>query len=233
VAGGGGPDLRPGEKRLPAAQVSTGHACDAPRDTGRSQNRLAGDGLLWTIKHRFYRAGESDCPPWSGSFGASQLGHCPAGPTPPGASSMVASLLSFCASPCIAPGDARAAARARWQAGGATLPATHPSNGSGENQPTLVNAGSPVLSLAASAMLHHLSVNGARRHPVNGSEWLGEDESRDGTGCLQDEVAYLFSRMGVKPVRNEFAEPVRIIHHIQWLYRSGVATALLCSFARI
>ncbi len=22
----------------------------------------------------------------------------------------------------------------------------------------------------------------------------------------------------VKPIRNEFAEPVRIIHHIQWLY---------------
>src|SRR6266852_4480765 len=33
------------------------------------------DGLLWAIEHRFYRAGESDCPPWSGSFGASHVVH--------------------------------------------------------------------------------------------------------------------------------------------------------------
>ncbi len=124
------------------------------------------DGLLWAIEHRLYRAGESDCPPWSGSFGASHLVHGEACPTPPSSSRVVASLLSCCASPCIAPGDTWAAARARWQAGGATLPATYPSHGSRENQPTVVNAGSPVLSLATSAMLHHLSVNGASRHPV-------------------------------------------------------------------
>ena len=49
-------------------------------------------------------------------------------------------------------------------------------------------------------------------------EQPGEDESRGGTGSLQDEVAYLIQPNGVKPVRTEFAEPVRIIHHIQWLY---------------
>src|SRR5262249_60435316 len=47
---------------------------------------------------------------------------------------LVASLLSFCASPCFATSGAHAATRARWQAGGATLPAAYPSHGSGKNQ---------------------------------------------------------------------------------------------------
>ncbi len=62
--------------------------------------------------------------------------------TTPGSPAMVASLLSFCASPRIAPAGARAAARARWQACGATLRAAHPSYGSGENQPPMDCAGS-------------------------------------------------------------------------------------------
>jgi hypothetical protein len=36
VAGGDGLDLRPGEKKLPTAQGSAGHACDAPWDTDSS-----------------------------------------------------------------------------------------------------------------------------------------------------------------------------------------------------
>jgi hypothetical protein len=54
VAGGGGPDLRPGEEMLPAAQADAGHARDAPWDRDRSQSRLAEVGFLWTVKHRFY-----------------------------------------------------------------------------------------------------------------------------------------------------------------------------------
>ena len=81
----------------------------------RSQSRLAGIGLLRTAEHRFYRAGESDGPPWSGSAGTSYLGHFPAVSTSAGPSGVVASLLSFCASSRIAASGARTATRTRWQ----------------------------------------------------------------------------------------------------------------------
>jgi transposase-like protein len=54
VASGGGPDLRAGEKKLPAAQAEAGQACYAARDRGRSQNRLTGIGLLWEVEHGFH-----------------------------------------------------------------------------------------------------------------------------------------------------------------------------------
>jgi hypothetical protein len=57
-------------------------------------------------------------------------------------------------------------AAARWQAGGPTLSPSDRSSGRREKQPTVVNAGSPVLSLATTAMLHHVSVEKARRCPV-------------------------------------------------------------------
>ncbi len=68
-------------------------------------------------------------------------------------------------------------AAARWQAGGAALPAANPSHGSGENQPTMDHAGSPVLSFASDAMLHDVSVNEGRRRPMKWQEAVGEDES--------------------------------------------------------
>jgi transposase-like protein len=127
----------------------------------------ASDGLHWAAEHRFYRTGESDRPTWGSCAGASHLGHGKARPTTPGPSGLVASLLSFCASPRSAPGGARAAARARGQAEGATLPAAHSSNGSGANQSTMDRAGSAVLSPAAGTILNHLSVTEARRRPAN------------------------------------------------------------------
>ena len=141
---------------------------------------------LFTVYNCFYRASESDGPSRSGSAGTPHLGHLEARPTPPGSSGMVASLLSFCAPPCIVTGGARATARARWQAGGTTLSAAYTSSGSGENYSTVDSAGSALLSLAASAMLHNVSVNEARRRPRNGSGRLGEEASRGAcslTGC--------------------------------------------------
>jgi hypothetical protein len=70
------------------------------------------------------------------------------------------------ASPCIAAGSARAASRTRWQAGGATLPASNGSSGSGENQPTLDSTRSALFSYAAGAMLHNVSVNEARKRTL-------------------------------------------------------------------
>jgi hypothetical protein len=94
VAGGTRPDLRSSEKMLPAAQAGARQACDASRDTSRSRGRLTGDGLLRAAEHGFYRAGESDHPPWNSCAGSSHLGHGPADSTsarPPG---VVASVLS-------------------------------------------------------------------------------------------------------------------------------------------
>jgi transposase-like protein len=137
TAGGGWSDLRPGEKMLLAAQAGAGHTRDASRGTGRFQGLLAGDGLLGTAEYRFYRRGESDGPPWRLSAGTPHLGHCPAVSTAPGSRGMVARLLSFCASPRSTTSSARAAARTRWQAPGATLSATNSGDGSRENYPTM------------------------------------------------------------------------------------------------
>jgi IS1 family transposase len=55
VAGGGGVDLRPGEKKLPTAQAGTGHPCHAPWNRVRSQRRFTGIGTLRAAEHSFYR----------------------------------------------------------------------------------------------------------------------------------------------------------------------------------
>jgi hypothetical protein len=109
MAGGGGLDLWSGEKKLPTTQAGTCHARDAPLDTGRSQNRLAGTRFLWKVEHRFHRAGESDRPTWSGSAGSSNLGHFPTGSTPARPSGVLARLLSFCAPSPITASSSRAA----------------------------------------------------------------------------------------------------------------------------
>ena len=153
VAGGDGFDLRPGEKKLPAAQAGSRHACDAPRGTSRSHGRLAGVRLLGSAEHRLYRTGESDGPSWRLISGTPHLGHGPASPTPPSASRVVARLLSCCASSRITTSGARAAARARWQTGGSTLPAAYSSDGSRQNQPTMDDAGGALLPIAASFRL--------------------------------------------------------------------------------
>jgi hypothetical protein len=108
-AGGGGAELRSGEEKLPPAPAGAHHARDAPWDRCRAQGRLTGTGLLRTTEHRFSRTGESDGTSWGGSAGTSHLGHREARPTTAGSSAMVASLLSFCASPHIASAGARSA----------------------------------------------------------------------------------------------------------------------------
>ncbi len=54
MAGGGWPDLRPGEEKLSAAQTGAGHTGDAPGNRGRSQSRLREVGPLWEVEHGFY-----------------------------------------------------------------------------------------------------------------------------------------------------------------------------------
>ncbi len=137
TAGGGWADRRSGEKKLPATEAGSRHARDAARDPGRSHKRLAETGFFWTAQHRFYRTGESDGPSWSSGPGPSHLGNFPTGLTASGVPGVVASLVSCCASSPITAPRARAAASARWQAGGATLSATDGSSGIWENHPTM------------------------------------------------------------------------------------------------
>ncbi len=61
-------------------------------------------------------------------------------------------------------------AAARGQTGGAALPAAYGSSGSGKNQPTMDHAGSPVLSFAADAMLHKMSVNEVKSRTMKWQE---------------------------------------------------------------
>jgi len=123
-------------------------------------------GPVWTTEHRFHRAGSTDGASWRGGSGTPHLGEGSAYPTTAGSLGMVAGFLSFRAPPRITTDSARAAARARRQVGSATLPAAHSSHGSREKHPTVVNAGSPVLSFATTAMLHNVSGYKARRRPV-------------------------------------------------------------------
>ena len=122
---------------LPSAQAGAGHARDAPGDRGRSQSCLTEIKLYWTIEHRFYRAGESDRPPWSGSSRPPHVGDGSAVSTPVGPSGMVASLLSFRAPPPIITNAAGTASRARGQTSGATLSATDTSHGRRQNHPAM------------------------------------------------------------------------------------------------
>jgi hypothetical protein len=62
---------------------------------------------------------------------------------------MVACLVACCASSPSAAGEARAAARARWQAGGATLSATHSCHGRPQNPSTMDGSRGALWPLAA------------------------------------------------------------------------------------
>ena len=115
---------------------------------------------LWTAQHGLYRTGESDCPSWNSRAGSSNLGHGSAVPTPLGPPGMVASLLPLCTSSCITAGEARAATRTRWQAGGATLPAAYPSHGIRQNHSTMDGARSALIPLASGFRLSGKEVRG-------------------------------------------------------------------------
>jgi hypothetical protein len=156
VAGGSGPDLRSGEKKLPTAQAGSGHTCDAPGDRRRSHSRLTGTGPFWTAEHRFHRAGESDSASRSSSSGTSNLGHFPTDLTASGSPRVVARLVSLCAPSPITPSGAREATRARWQTGSATRPPTYTCDGSRQNQPTVDRARGALLPIAASFRLSAL-----------------------------------------------------------------------------
>ncbi len=97
VAGGGGLDLRPGEKMLPTTQAGSGDPRDASGDTSRSHGRLTEDRSFGTTEHCLHRAGQSHGSSRSSSSGTSNLGNFPTDLTASGSPRVVASLLSLCA----------------------------------------------------------------------------------------------------------------------------------------
>jgi len=149
MAGGGWSDLRLGEKMLPATQAGSGLAGDASWHSGRSQGRLTGIRLLWSVEHRFYRAGQSDHPPWNSCIGSSNPGHFSTSSPVAGPAGMVARVLSLCPSSRIVAGEARAAARARGQTSSATLPTVDPSHGGRQNKQTMDGARGALVPIAA------------------------------------------------------------------------------------
>jgi hypothetical protein len=193
MAGGGGPDLRPGEEKLPAAQAGACHASNAPGDTGRSYHRLAETGFLWTVEHGFHRAGSTNRPSRRGSARTPHLGHGSAVLMPARSSGMVESVLSLCTSSRSAANSAHAASRARRQTSGATLPTTYACDGSRKNTSTMDSERGAHLSIAASL---RLKVIEARCGCSVLSRGDGEDASR---------------RTRMEP-RSRIRRPVRIAH---------------------
>jgi hypothetical protein len=160
VAGGDRPDLWSGEEKLPTAQAGAGFTGDADWNAGRSPSCLTGIRPLGTVEHGFYRASESDGPPWGGSAGTPHVGDGSAVPTPAGPPRVVACLLSFCASPRVAARGMRTAPRARWQPSGTTLPAANPCHGSRQNPSTMDGARSALLPLAKGFRLSGIAARG-------------------------------------------------------------------------
>ena len=165
LAGGSGVDLRAGEEKLPMPQAGSGHPRHAPGDTSRSHRCLAEVRLLWSAEYSLYRASESHRAKC-----AWKRWHAAPGRRP---SKFHTCLLTWngdariiiCTSSRIVAGSVRAAPRARWQAGGTTLPAAYPSHGSWQNHPTMDDAGSAVPSLIVGALRPHGSIKGVRRSP--------------------------------------------------------------------
>ena len=121
---------------------------------------LQGLGPLWTAQHGLYRTGSTDGPSWNSRAGASHLGHGEASPAPLGPPGMVASLLPLGTSSCITAGEARAATRTRWQAGGATRPPAYGSSGFRQNHSTMDGARSALIPLASGFRLSGKEVRG-------------------------------------------------------------------------
>ena len=98
VAGGGGPDLRPSEEKLPASQASPGLARDAFGTEDALIATLQGLGFSGRLNTAFIERVNLTVRHGIASSGPPDLGHVPTGSTaacPPG---VVASVLPFCPS---------------------------------------------------------------------------------------------------------------------------------------
>jgi len=120
---------------------------------------------------------------------------------------MVASVLSFCAPPCLAADSAPAASRTRWQTSSATLPPAYPSHGSGQNQPTMDGARGALLPLAKDFRLSATQARcGCLVMAWSGGGWVGRRSRRSlvsGSGGLP------WLSTNANPARHTFAGLVK------------------------
>jgi IS1 family transposase len=85
-----------------------------------------------------------------------------------------------CRVPCLAAGGARAAARTRGQAGGATLSAPYSGDGRGKNQPTMDSARSALVPLAKGFRLRGIAARCGCRVISRGDGCMCEEQNSDG-----------------------------------------------------
>jgi hypothetical protein len=182
VAGGSGSDLRPGEEKQSAAQAGEGHACDVSGDTG-STVALQGMDFSGRLNTAFIervnlsiRHGVTvlACRTWA----TAKLPHnCWLIWNGGGLTNILCTPMQrYGWRSC-----SRESEVASWHA---ALLAAYTSFGSGENQSTMDNAGSAVLSSAAVPSFKLWASLKRENSPRNGSGWLGEDKSRVGAGGL-------------------------------------------------
>ena len=130
-------------------------------------------------------------------------------------------IITDVASPCLAAGGARAAARTRGQSFGATLPTAYADNGSRENRPPVDGLRAALVPVAKGVRLSRIeagwgavSCRGEMRRVL--AEALGGSRARGRAG-----------RSGLPHHKNRpeggLQKPDRILHHVQWQHRWPLA----------
>jgi hypothetical protein len=166
VAGGGGPDLWPGEKELSAAQARASYACDAPWNKRSSHGHLARAGSLWTTQHRFLERVNLTVRHGVAALARRTWATAKLAPQLLAHLEWWRAYYHFVRPHAALRMALVQPAAARWQAGSTTLPTADGSSGSGENQPTVDSTRSALFPFVAGAMLQTVSVNEARRYPA-------------------------------------------------------------------
>ena len=151
---------------------------------------LQGMGLGGAAEHRFYRASQSDGPPWNSRVGSSYLGDGEACSTPARPSGVVARLLSIRASPCSSASGTGPTTSTRGQPASSTLPTANSGDGSRQNPSTLDRARGALSPLAKGFRLRGIEAReGWLYHIVE--RWLKVSAQRSEGASRWEEKAYL------------------------------------------
>ncbi len=200
------------------AQAGARHAGDAPWHRGRSQSRLTEDGLLRPAEHGFYRASQSDGPPWNSRAGSSHLGHGAAVSTPARPPGVVASVLSFRASPCSSASGTGPATSTRRQPSGSTLPTANSGDGSRENTSTMDSARGALSPLADRFPLRAREIK-CSCGVMSRGRWRSCQQKNSNGASLWEEKACLDCLITKNQPDVGLQRAGRFIHHIQSEYR--------------
>jgi hypothetical protein len=153
VAGGDRLAVWPSHETLSTTHTGPGQTGDSVGNRASPHRGFASSGLFWQGEHSHNFAGASDDATRRGRSRTAYLGHIIAGSALTGSSTVVAGVLSLCASSCLAANATGSAARERTQADGTTLPAENSSDGRWENHATMDSARVALLALTACSLL--------------------------------------------------------------------------------